>query len=138
MGFFKKVLRLYDPVVNVGVLSKSLTFIKARGFLSSSRSCSITSSITSTYVKTCCEFFTQSFLQVDASASSHWASNNHLQGLHIMNLFRSFQSALGNSASYLQHLFMKVAVAASLKLCIFAARVLLGSSEPTRRQAGQF
>ena len=65
------------------------------------------------------------------------ASDNHLRGLHIMNLFRSFQSALGNSVSYLQHLVMKAAVAVSLKLCIFTARVLLGSSQPARR-AGQF
>lgn len=54
-----------------------------------------------------------------------------------MNLFRSFQSALGNSVSYLQHLVMKVAVAASLKLCIFTARVLLDSSQPAR-QVDQF
>lgn len=54
-----------------------------------------------------------------------------------MNLLRSFQLALGNSVSYVQHLFMKVAVAASLKLCMFTARVLLGSPEPARRQAGQ-
>ena len=55
-----------------------------------------------------------------------------------MNLFRSFQSALANAVSYVQHLVMKVAVAASLKLCIFTARVLLGSSEPARRRVGQF
>lgn len=53
-----------------------------------------------------------------------------------MNLFRSFQSALGNSVSYLQHWVMKVAVAVSLKLCLFTVRVLLGSSAPARR-AGQ-
>ena len=54
-----------------------------------------------------------------------------------MNLFRLLSQALGNSVSYLQHLVMKVAVAASLKLCIFTARVLLGSSQSARR-AGQF
>ncbi len=54
-----------------------------------------------------------------------------------MNLFRSFQSALVNSVAYVQHLVMKVAVAVSLKLCIFTAHVLLGSSE-SARQADQF
>ena len=54
-----------------------------------------------------------------------------------MNLFRSISLALGNGISYLQHLVMKVAVAASLKLCIFTARILMNSS-PAQRQAGQF
>ena len=54
-----------------------------------------------------------------------------------MNLFRAFRSALGNALVYLQHLVMKVAVAVSLQLCIFTARVLLDSSEPERRQAEQ-
>lgn len=55
-----------------------------------------------------------------------------------MSLFRSVSLALGNGISYLQHLVMKAAVAASLKLCIFTARVLMGSSQSAQRQAGQF
>ena len=53
-----------------------------------------------------------------------------------MNLLHSFQSALAKGVSYLQHLVMRVAVAASLKLCMFTARVLMDDSE--HRQANQF
>ena len=54
-----------------------------------------------------------------------------------MNLLRSVLLAFGSGVSYLQHLMMKLAVATSLKLCIFTARVLMNSSQPAQRQAGQ-
>lgn len=47
-------------------------------------------------------------------------------------LVQSFVANLGNCASFLQHLLMRAAVAISLKLCWFAARVLLKSSARTQ------
>lgn len=55
----------------------------------------------------------------------------------MMNLLRSMTATLGQGLSYLQHLMMKLAVATSLKLCIFTARVLMSSSGSAQRQAGQ-
>ncbi|MEM8502023.1 MAG: hypothetical protein AAF716_02595 [Cyanobacteria bacterium P01_D01_bin.1] len=49
-------------------------------------------------------------------------------------LFRSAAASVKRSASLLQHLLMRVAVAISLKLCWFAAQFLLNGS--ARRQAG--
>ena len=55
----------------------------------------------------------------------------------MMNLIRSVTVTLGKGISYFQHLMMKAAVATSLKLCIFTARILMSSSESAQRQAGQ-
>ena len=59
-----------------------------------------------------------------------------------MNIFRTrlditIATSLKKSASYLQHLLMKVAVAVSLKLCLFTARVLLSASPARNQQVGQ-
>ncbi|MEL7350937.1 MAG: hypothetical protein AAFN38_05855 [Cyanobacteria bacterium J06560_5] len=43
-------------------------------------------------------------------------------------LLNSFQSVVVGAFSYLQHILMKAAVAASLQLCLFTARVLLKAS----------
>ncbi len=43
-------------------------------------------------------------------------------------LIQSFSNGLGYCVSALQHLLMKAAVAISLKLCMFTARVLLNST----------
>ncbi|KPQ32901.1 MAG: hypothetical protein HLUCCA11_20225 [Phormidesmis priestleyi Ana] len=43
-------------------------------------------------------------------------------------LVRPLQSGLLRCASSVQHLLMKAAVAFSLKLCLFTAKVLLGSN----------
>ncbi len=53
-------------------------------------------------------------------------------------LHRSFQAKLVSCLSYLQHLLMRVAVAISLKLCLFTARVLLGTSSDSGKHANQF
>lgn len=53
-------------------------------------------------------------------------------------LHSSFQARLVICLSYLQHLLMRVAVAISLKLCLFTARVLLGTSRNSGKQANQF
>ncbi len=49
-------------------------------------------------------------------------------------LVQSFNASLSRCASSLQHLLMKAAVAVSLKLCWFAARILLNAS--ARYRAG--
>lgn len=49
-------------------------------------------------------------------------------------LVQTFTSSLGRCVSFAQHLLMKAAVAISLKLCWFAARILLNA--PARSQAG--
>ncbi|MEM6449681.1 MAG: hypothetical protein AAF703_05125 [Cyanobacteria bacterium P01_D01_bin.105] len=46
----------------------------------------------------------------------------------IQRLLQGAQQVLLGSLSYVQHLVMKVAIAFSLKLCIFTARVLLNSN----------
>lgn len=53
-------------------------------------------------------------------------------------LARSLQSAMFNGLSAAQHLVMRVAVAASLKLCIFTARVLLGSRGGSQQTSQSF
>ena len=50
-------------------------------------------------------------------------------------LANSVVKALSHCAYFLQHLLMKLAVAVSLQLCLFTARVLLASS--ARRRASQ-
>ena len=50
-------------------------------------------------------------------------------------LVQSFSTGFGYSASFLQHLLMKAAVAISLKLCWFTARVLLNSSARNRAES---
>lgn len=52
-------------------------------------------------------------------------------------LKNSLQTALSGGVSYLQHVSMKAAVAASLKLCLFTVRVLLHSSSSSREQTSQ-
>lgn len=49
-------------------------------------------------------------------------------------LVKGFGGGLVNCASAMQHLCMRVAVALSLKLCMFTARVLLGSSARSRAE----
>lgn len=49
----------------------------------------------------------------------------------------ALKAALGGCLSYLQQVLMKVAVAVSLQLCLFAARILLNSGESAREQTGQ-
>ncbi len=49
----------------------------------------------------------------------------------------ALKEALGGCLSYLQHVLMKAAVAVSLQLCLFAARILLNSGESAREQTGQ-
>ncbi|MEM6599537.1 MAG: hypothetical protein AAF810_13970 [Cyanobacteria bacterium P01_D01_bin.36] len=53
----------------------------------------------------------------------------------IPSLAAGITSQLVRGASAVQHLCMKTAVAVSLKLCLFTARVLLNSS--ARGQAGR-
>ena len=55
----------------------------------------------------------------------------------LNQLIRRFHRGLVGCVSSLQHLLMRAAVAASLKLCLFTARVLLGSSAGSRQQASQ-
>ena len=52
-------------------------------------------------------------------------------------LIRPFYRGLVACVSSLQHLLMRAAVAVSLKLCLFTARVLLGSTASSRQQASQ-
>ncbi len=49
-----------------------------------------------------------------------------------------FQMKLVSGLAYLQHLLMRVAVAISLKLCLFTARVLLNTSSDSGKHANQF
>ena len=51
------------------------------------------------------------------------------------SLTSSLQAALGSCLSSLQQGLMKVAVAVSLQLCLFAARSLLSSAKSTGGQA---
>ncbi|MFK8183302.1 MAG: hypothetical protein AB8B99_07995 [Phormidesmis sp.] len=44
---------------------------------------------------------------------------------------QGLRQSLFGSLSYVQHLVMKAAIAFSLKLCLFTARVLLSSSAQT-------
>ena len=53
----------------------------------------------------------------------------------IRPLYSPFYSGLVVCVSSLQHLLMRAAVAVSLKLCLFTARVLLGSTASSRQQA---
>ncbi len=46
----------------------------------------------------------------------------------VSPFYATVQKGLFGSVSYVQHLLMKAAVATSLKLCLFTARVLLGST----------
>lgn len=48
----------------------------------------------------------------------------------------SLQAALRSCKSSLQQGLMKVAVAMSLQLCLFAARILLNSAQPAHEQTG--
>ncbi|MGB3294805.1 MAG: hypothetical protein WBB01_17620 [Phormidesmis sp.] len=68
--------------------------------------------------------------------------------MNIRNIFRrdrlaSFlpirfvKIAVRDCVSFLQRGLMKAAVAASLQLCLFAARILLSSARPAHDQAGQ-
>lgn len=53
----------------------------------------------------------------------------------VSPFYTSVQKSLFGSVSYVQHLLMKAAVATSLKLCLFTARILLGSTakpQPSR------
>lgn len=52
-------------------------------------------------------------------------------------LIRPIQSGVLGCVSSLQHVLMAVAVAASLKLCMFTARVLLSANAEARQQANQ-
>jgi hypothetical protein len=52
----------------------------------------------------------------------------------IVNLVKA---GVAGCLSYLQHLVMRVAVAVSLKLCVFTAQVLLDASSQSREQIGQ-
>ena len=59
-----------------------------------------------------------------------------------MNFLRNritgpLKTSLVAGVSYLQHMLMKAAVAISLKLCLFTARVLLNTSPAQNRQASQ-
>ena len=45
----------------------------------------------------------------------------------VSPFYTTIQKGLFGSVSYIQHLLMKAAVATSLKLCLFTARILLGS-----------
>lgn len=55
----------------------------------------------------------------------------------IRPFYSPFHRGLVACVSSLQHLLMKAAVAVSLKLCLFTARVLLGSTASARQQASQ-
>ena len=52
-------------------------------------------------------------------------------------LTTSLQASLAKGVSAFQHMLMKAAVAASLKLCIFTARVLLNSSPASHGRTSQ-
>ncbi len=58
-----------------------------------------------------------------------------------MNIFSTRLAAIQTSykgcVSYLQRILMKAAVAVSLQLCLFTARVLLNDSKTDHNQAGQ-
>ncbi len=54
-----------------------------------------------------------------------------------LSFFQNPLKALMYGVSYVQHLLMKMAVATSLKLCIFAVRTLLNSA-PNRQNHQSF
>ncbi len=60
-----------------------------------------------------------------------------MKSFFLTRLLRPLASGLASCLSSLQHLLMKAAVAFSLKLCLFTARVLLGADTRTRQQASQ-
>ncbi|MGB3297316.1 MAG: hypothetical protein WBA76_03525 [Phormidesmis sp.] len=60
-----------------------------------------------------------------------------MKGFFFNRLISSFQKGLGLCIAALQHLLMKAAVAVSLKLCLFTARVLMGAKSSSRQPAGQ-
>ncbi|MEL6354561.1 MAG: hypothetical protein AAFR58_22835 [Cyanobacteria bacterium J06627_28] len=57
-----------------------------------------------------------------------------MTSLFDSRLVKPVLRGLSSSIYAVQHALMKVAIAFSLKLCLFTARVLMGSAE--RRQAG--
>jgi hypothetical protein len=52
-------------------------------------------------------------------------------------LFRPLKSGLARCVYLFQHLLMKAAVAFSLKLCLFTARILLGANDRADQQTSQ-
>ncbi len=55
----------------------------------------------------------------------------------LNRLVLPFTRGLANCLYSLQHLLMKAAVAFSLKLCLFTARVLLGAGNRNHQQTSQ-
>ena len=53
------------------------------------------------------------------------------------SLTTSLQASLAKGVSAFQHMLMKAAVAVSLKLCLFTARVLLNASPASHGRASQ-
>lgn len=69
------------------------------------------------------------------STGSHSDSASS-RAMRNSSLVASLQLGLLSFGSSLQHFVMKVAVAVSFQLCLFTARVLLGSRANAPRQVG--
>ena len=48
----------------------------------------------------------------------------------VLSVGRGVKRAAFGAVSFVQHLVMKIAIALSLKLCLFTARVLMNSNTP--------